>query len=290
MTQTDNRIAICGAQTALAKSYTRILMSYGLQVKAISDSDFTRPIPDLAAKLEGCLAVCNISSIPLVSRWTSRSMFDMFSNRMGSLRAFKKALTLCQDPPKTFIDVSNAMQYDQFEVHDDFSTVYGDTFFAELGQMETRCTLEISKALPQMRIIIARMGFLMCKNSGAFPIIQRLSTMRLGGVIGDGYQCLPVIHVSDAARALFRFTTDVYCKGIYNLTTPELASVGEFVAAFRKRQFAAPHFIVKFLAGQASALLEQNCKVVPTRLLQEGFTFDFTNIDSIVANLTGRKK
>ncbi len=276
-------------QTALAKAYARMLLEYDMQVVTIAESDFTRPAPDLAAKIDGCLAICNISRVPLVTKWTSRSQYDIFSSRMLSLRAFKKALSLCQNPPKSFICVSNAMLYDQYEVHDDFSTMFGDSFFSEVGQMETRCTLDIGHEHPGMRIIIVRMGFVLCKNSGPFPLMKKLSSIRLGGVIGSGYQCLPMIHVSDAARALFRFSTDVHCQGIYNLTIPEIASMIEFVGAFKKRQFTAPHFVIDFFAGRASAVLSQNCKVIPSRLTQEGFTFEFPKVEMIVNDLLGRK-
>ena len=39
--------------------------------------------------------------------------------------------------PLFFITVSNAMVYDAFEVHDEYSMSYGDTLMSEVGQMET---------------------------------------------------------------------------------------------------------------------------------------------------------
>ncbi len=281
----QGKIAILAPQTTLSKEYEKLLGSYQIETIEIDDRDFMNPAL-LASKIDGCHAVCNFSSVPYLTRWTTESQFEIFSSRHLALRTFDAIFSLCKDKPKIFICISNAMQYDQYEVHDDYSTVLGNSFFAELGKMETKLSLELARNHPEIRLVIARLGFTFNHKTGAFPILRRLSKFRLGGVIGDGYQCLPVIHIDDATRAIFRLTTDDNCTGIYNITIPEITSLSEIVGALGKTQFSLPRPIINFLAGRASAIIEQNCKVVPNRLLREHFTFKYPNIRSIIEALS----
>lgn len=269
----------------LAHCYAQLLKQSGYDVVRLSVSDLSLPAFELASKLDGSYAVCNFSPVPLLARWTSRSQFDIYSSRMMSLRAYGAAISHCKQKPQIFICISNAMLYDQYEVHDDFSSVFGQTFFTEVGLMETRCTLDIGKVAPNMRLIVARLGFVMCKGSGAFPIMNKLSKIRLGGVVGDGYQCLPMVHVRDAARAIAHLTKSHDSAGIYNVSLPELASMEELVSAFNKKQVSVPLILIKLFAGRASAVLEQNCKVLPSRLSAEGFVFEHQNVREIISSL-----
>ncbi len=280
----QEKIAICAPQTTLAKEYKKLLSSYQIETIEIDDRDFLYPAL-LASKINGVHALCNFSSVPYLTRWTTDSQFEIFSSRHLALRTFDAIFSLCNSKPKIFICISNAMQYDQYEVHDDYSTGFGNSFFAELGKMETKLSLELARNHPEIRLVIARLGFTFNYKTGAYPILRRLSKFRLGGVFGDGYQCLPVIHINDATRAIFRLTTDDNCTGIYNITTPEITAMYELVSAFGKTQFSLPRPFINFLAGRASAIIEQNCKVVPNRLLTENFTFEYPNINSIIDNL-----
>ncbi len=282
----SNKIAVCAAHTALGKAYIKTLNRYQIEVVSISNDDFD-DVHELARKINGCYALCYISATPLLSRWTTRSQMKIVAERVTNLRALATAIDITEQKPRAFICVSNAMQYDQYEVHDDFSTCLGQSFFAEVGNIDTRITAEICSRHKEMRILILRMGFVMCKNGGAFTLMRNLSRVHMGGAIGDGYQCLPMVHINDAARALFQVTTDESCYGIYNVTIPEIASMQELVDALGKMQIAVPKFIIDFFAGRAAAVTEQNCKVIPTRLLQEKFKFEFPNVELIVEDLLG---
>lgn len=288
--QQRRRVAISGGSSPLAQATARLFAELGWSVVRISESDFSQSnVSVLAHKISGCYAVCNISRVPLVARWTTRSQFTIYSSRMSTLRAFGAAIALCDEKPKVFVCASNAMLYDQYEVHDDFSSELGQSFFTEVALMETRCTLDIAKSAPQMRLVIARMGFVMCKGSGPFPILKSLSQIRMGGIVGDGYQCLPMVHVSDAARSIAHLVYNEESVGIYNVTLPEIASMEELVKAFGKSQFTVPHFLIHILAGRASAVLEQNCKVVPNRIMAEGFRFEFATVQQLIKNLLSEK-
>lgn len=286
------KVAICGMSTYIGKALAEELRRNYIDTVGISSSDMQQPAPDLARKLDGCIAVCNLTGEPKLTKWTSRSQYDIFSSRIMSVRSVVEAVRYCENRPSVVICLSNALVYDQYEVHDDFSTQYGNTFMAEVGQIETKEALKLKRYTPEIRIIVARTGYIMSQRGGIFPLLRKLCRIGFGGIIGDGYQCLPMVHIDDAAQALLMLATNTKCEGIYNITIPQIASMRELCDGLRRRmgrhQLSVPKSIVSILAGRASTLVEQNCKVQPQRLHMSGYHFQYPDIEEILKELTGK--
>lgn len=286
------KIAICGLSTPVGKAFADELRHNYIDVVGISSADMQLTSPELAKKLSGCFAVCNLTGEPKLSKWTSKSQYDIFSSRIESVRAIVEAVRYCDERPSVVICLSNALVYDQYEVHDDFSTQYGNSFMAEIGQVETKEALKLKRRTPEVRIIVARAGYIMSARGGIYPLLRKLCRVGFGGIIGDGYQCLPMVHVSDAAKALMLLATNTKCEGIYNITIPQIASMRELCDGLRRRmgrhQLSVPKSIVHILAGRASALVEQNCKVQPARLHMSNYRFQYPDVEEILKELTGK--
>lgn len=283
------KIAVCGSLSVLGQAFMQEVSDNELKPVAIMLPDLSLPAPLLAEKIDGCYAVCNMSGATFIARDDESYEHDIYCSRLMSIRAFVAAWSYCKNPPRVFVAVSNAMIYDEYEVHDDFSTAYGDTFPAEVGLMETKETLKLKQQMPNVRIIIARCGYIMNKENGLFALLRKTSRCGLSGMIDDGYQCLPLIHVDDAVRILFNIMVDVNCEGIYNITIPNMASLRELVNAFSEyvghRQLSLPKSVLRVVANRVVTLLEQNCKVIPQRLQSIGINFKYPTINDIVNNL-----
>lgn len=293
MTQTEGNeqvtIAICGLQTPLGLALRDALVRAGYEVHEIRDSDLKLTPPILGKRLSGAAGIVNLYGEPYVAKWTGRYEFDIYKSRLEALRALGTAIHYSAVKPKFFITMSNAMVYDQYEVHDEYSTAYGDTFMSEVARMETDETMKLSVKEPELRLVLLRMGYIMSQHGEAYPLIASLAKLGWGGRVDDGFQCLPMIHEVDAVRAILDIAEDDSANGIFNLTIPEMASMNELVDAFAqstsKRQHRLPKFFIKMITGRAFDLLEQNCKVKPSRLLQKGFSFTYPTVKDIISNL-----
>lgn len=282
-------IAICGTQTPLGKRLRDALIAQGVKVLAIRESDLKIPAPSLAEKLAGVDGIVTLHGEPYVAKWRGRYEFDIYCSRLLAIRSIGNAIRFMETKPNFFLTISNAMIYDTYEVHDEYSNEYGDSFMAEVGQMETTEALKIKRHSENVRLLIARTGYIMSRTAGAYPLWAAVSRIGWGGRINEGYQCIPMILEADAVRAIIFLAQNQATEGIYNLTIPEMASMNEMVNAFAKaldkNQHRLPNFIIRLMAGRAYHLLEQNCKVLPRRLTMAGFSFDAPNVDSIITTL-----
>lgn len=286
---TLENVAICGTQTSFGRSVKASLAAKGVSVISIKESDLRMPAPSLAEKLEGADGIINLYGEPYVAKWKGRYEFDIYCSRLLAIRSIGTALRYMTTKPDFFITLSNAMIYDKFEVHDEYSNVYGDSFMAEVGQMETTEALKMKRHADKTRLVILRSGYVMSRTWGAYPLLAAVSRIGLGGRVDDGYQCIPMVQEDDAIRAITFLAENDSAEGIYNLTIPEMASMNELVKAFAtalsKNQHRLPKFILKFMAGRSAKLLEQNCKVLPRRLQDADFAFCYPNVDSIIRSL-----
>ncbi len=285
-----SRVVICGKGTVLGNALSAYLKDKGYELTMLSADDLTRtPAPMLAKRIDGCYAVCNTVGANFVAKWSDRYVHDIYCSRMLSIRAVIEALRYCKDKPQVVLQLSNAMIYDPYEVHDDFSVQYGETFTSEVAQMETKEIMKLRKRLPQVRLVLVRCGYIMSKSHGLFSLLKRLFRRKISGYVGDGYQCIPMIHIDDAVKACEMFINNDNANGIFNLTIPEMASLRELSEAFSSRDkslhFPFMDIFVRILTGRAIALLEQNCKVEPKRLQNMGFEFEYPNVDAIVRSL-----
>lgn len=290
--ETLERVAICGTDKPFGAVLKAKFAELGIEVLSLGDDDLRQPAPTLGEKMNGVDGIIDLYGEPYVARWKGRYEFDIYRSRLMAIRSLGTAMLYMQKPPKFFITVSNAMVYDPIEVHDEYSMSYGDTLMSEVGQMETKETMKVSHSTGNVRVIIARMGYLMCSTGGAYPMLYRLAKIGWGGSVDDGYQCIPMIYEQDAVNAIIHLSENKTCQGIYNLTLPEMASMNELVSAFShvvgKSQHRLPKCLIKLFAGRAFNLLQQNCKVVPSRLLSEEFKFDCRNVFDIVHHLSNQ--
>ena len=83
---------------------------------------------------------------------------------------------------------------------------------------------------------------------------------------------------------------DPDAKGIYNVTSPEPIPqkvFGKALASSLKRPFFVPlwEWQLKLLFGSGSQILTESISVIPKKLLQEGFIFDYPDISSAMDDL-----
>ena len=96
--------------------------------------------------------------------------------------------------------------------------------------------------------------------------------------VASGQQPLSWIHLSDLVRALETMIDDPNYQGVFNLAAPKPMSNQEMTtliarALKRPALIPVPAAALKVAWGERSTLVLDGCHVVPSRLLELGFSF-----------------
>ena len=108
----------------------------------------------------------------------------------------------------------------------------------------------------------------------------------------SGNQCFSWIHIKDVVKAIHFLVDSPESKGVYNVTSPEPVpqkNFGKALAKALKRPFLIPvwEWQLKILLGKGSEVLTLSASVIPKRLLDDGFVFDYPSVDSAMKELIG---
>jgi hypothetical protein len=112
----------------------------------------------------------------------------------------------------------------------------------------------------------------------------------LGGRIGDGGQYMSWIHYQDHINAMHYVLLDKDISGAVNLVAPEAQKNSVFTQTLAKSLnrvaiFPMPKKILWALLGESSCLLLDSQNVVPQKLLESGFNFNFRSLKSALDDL-----
>jgi NAD dependent epimerase/dehydratase family enzyme len=128
---------------------------------------------------------------------------------------------------------------------------------------------------------------------GVFEVLSHLTRLGLGGKMTSGKQYVSWIHEEDFCRAIEWLLNQPHAEGVYNITSPNPVPNREMMAAFRevyRITFGLPASrimleIGAFFMRTETELIIKSRRIIPRRLLDEGFTFSFPHIREAIANL-----
>lgn len=142
-----------------------------------------------------------------------------------------------------------------------------------------------------VRTSILRFGHVLGQGGLAARLAQPLS-VGIAGILGDGKQYLPWIHMEDLVRIIMRPLTDENMNGVYNACSYPAVTMNEFVQALRTAvggisiPVHVPGWLLRKVFGEmADEILLTGQQVVPQRLQQLGFRFRYTNISSALTDI-----
>lgn len=138
-----------------------------------------------------------------------------------------------------------------------------------------------------VRVCLLRTGLVIAGGGG---ILQRMLLpfrLCLGGRLGSGKQWMSWIHRKDWIAVAEAMIADPAMQGPYNATSPNPVTNREFTKTLARRLhrpalFPVPAFVLKMLFGEMSQLLLGSQRVIPERLLEHGFEFQCSDLDSAI--------
>lgn len=244
-------------------------------------------------ELDGANWVVNLAGRTVNCRYTSENMRQMMNSRVDSVRVIGQAIAACSKPPSMWFQMSTATIYaHRFDVaNDEEQGVIGGqepgvpAYWArsvEIAKAWER-TLEESPT-PNTRKVALRAAMVMDHSKGGiFDTLHQLVRRGLGGSIGGGRQYISWIHQNDFMRALDYIEKEARLDGAINLCSPNPLTQAEFMRVLREASgvgigLPATAWMAKlgavFMRTDAELVLKSR-RVVPKRLLDAGFEFEF---------------
>lgn len=235
-------------------------------------------------------AVINLAGEPIIDkRWTKKQKALISNSRWDITRQLVDLFRASSEPPAVFLSGSAIGVYgDQGDVMVDetFSSLPDD--FA--AQLCARWETIAQEAASYTRVVCLRTGIVLDAQAGALAKMLLPFKLGLGGPVAKGEQFMSWIHIDDMVRAIEFLLVQSQAYGVYNLVAPEPVRNRDFtqaLAAQLKRWaiLPAPKKLLQALLGESSALLLDSQRVVPKRLLEEHFIFNFAEINSALNDL-----
>ncbi|MNP01073.1 Epimerase family protein [compost metagenome] len=149
---------------------------------------------------------------------------------------------------------------------------------------------EASDMIQGVRLVKLRVSVVLGNKGGAFPLMKLPFMLGVGGRMGSGQQWMSWIHITDLMRLIEFCIHQTNIEGPVNASAPEPVTNEQFgrtVAAVYHRPywFPIPSFLLKAVAGELSLILLQGQRVLPSKLIKNGFEFRYPELQDALQAL-----
>jgi hypothetical protein len=300
------RVVVAGGSGFLGQSLTKVLVGKGYDVAILSRGSQResasvqrlhwdgQTLSDWWHSLDGASGLVNLTGRSVNCRHTPEHRREILESRVNSVRVLGEAVSRCTHPPPVWVQASSLAIYgDPGDRWCDEDAPHADGFSEEVCK---RWEAEFEKiAASGLRKVLMRIGIVLDAESGALPVLGRLTRLFLGGRVGDGQQYVSWIHVADLTRMFVDAIERPEISGVFNVTGPNPVTNAEFMRELRRalhRPWSPPvpawatHIGAFFMRTEPSlALTGRRCR--PKRFLESGFQFEFPGLRGALTDLYG---
>ena len=300
------KILIAGSSGLLGTALTDMLVAGGHQVVPLLREHksqhkesplFWSPEENVLdpTQLEGFEAVVNLAGENIASdRWTEERKKRIRDSRVNSTRLLSSTLATLSSPPNVLVNASALGYYGNRgdEVLTESSQA-GHGFLAGVVQ-EWEAATEPASA-KGIRVAMMRIGVVLSPKGGALSRLLPIFQMGGGGILGSGKQYMSWIDIEDVARAFHRAIMSSNLEGPINTAAPNPVTNSEFTKVLgkvlgRPTLFPLPAAAARLMMGEmADELLLASQRLKPEKLEDNGFQFQFPDLELSLRHLLGKK-
>lgn len=223
--------------------------------------------------------------------WTAKKKLDILKSRTDAIELLLKGLHSSANRPLLIINGSAIGYYGSqplAKLDESSSPGSNDILSQIVKKWETKAE-DLSSYTE--RLVIARTGLVLSNKGGLWTKLMMTKAIRLFNWFGNGNQMYSWIHIDDYCKAISFIITHQSLSGPVNLTAPHPSSQKNLIQSIRLNLhsisfgFGIPVFVLKLFLGDLASMLMTDACVLPTKLLQQGFQFDYPSIDKAVQKL-----
>jgi uncharacterized protein (TIGR01777 family) len=297
------KIVVAGGSGQVGTVLARAFHRDGHEVVVLSRRPNDRPwrmvgwdgatLGNWSSELDGCDALINLTGRSVNCRYTTANRKEILESRVLSTRVLGQAVSQSVCPPRVWLQASTATIYaHRYDAPNDETT--GILGGGEPNAPDTwKFSIEVARAwerafdevvAPRTRKVTLRSAMTMSPDAGGvFATLRNLARCGFGGRAGDGRQFVSWIHYRDFIAAVRWLLEHDDLGGIVNVAAPEPLPNADFMRLLREAAgipFGLPisNWMLEvgaFFMRTETELILKSRRVVPTRLLERGFRFEF---------------
>lgn len=244
------------------------------------------------ARLDGFDAVVNLVGESINQRWTEAAKQRIVASRAQAADRIAGVFRRMSAPPPVVVNASGISLYGHSNgtkepPFDESSPARPADF---LGDTVVKWEAAADR-IPSKRTVKLRIGLVLARRGGAFPLIRLPYRLFVGGRIGHGRQGMPWIHLRDMT-GLIRLALDhPEVAGPLNAVAPEPVTQDEFgrrLAAVtgRPHWFPVPEPLLRLGLGEMSTLVLTGQRAMPSKALAHGYRFVYPKLEDALREIT----
>jgi uncharacterized protein (TIGR01777 family) len=294
------KVVCTGGTGQLGAVLARDLRANGHEVVVVGRSDRPgvvhwdgRTLGPWAKEIDGADAVVNLAGRSVNCRYHKHHLAEMMFSRVDSTRVVGEAIAAASRPPRVWLQMSTATIYaHRFDApHDEPTGVLGGFeadapgYWRSSVDIATQWERTLREApTPNTRKIAIRSSFAMSPDRGGiFDTLLWLVRRGFSGAFAGGEQRISWMHDRDFVRALQFVIAQEQMEGPVIFAAPQPLRQREFFAELRRAAgvpigLPAAAWMLEvgaWILRTDPELILKSRYVVPTRLLEAGFQFDF---------------
>jgi uncharacterized protein (TIGR01777 family) len=310
------RYVLTGGSGQIGTILARALHAAGEDVVVVSRSLRTAPwriagwdgfsLGKWTRELDGADVVINLAGRSVNCRYTERNMQDIMASRVNTTRLVGEAIARAQPPPRVWLQASTATIYaHRFDApNDEHTGVIGGAepdvpaYWKFSIDVATAWEQALADAYaPRTRRVAMRAAVVMSPDKGgALDLLLRLVRFGLGGRSASGRQYVSWVHDHDFVNAVRWLVVRDDLNGAVNITSPGPLPNDDFMRILRNAagvRIGLPATTPMLKLGAVVMrsdveLMLKSRRVVPARLLDSGFQFEFPTWEDAARDLVGR--
>jgi hypothetical protein len=302
------KIFMTGGSGFVGTTLTRELTARGHNVTILSRTvDIGHSLPEGASILEGNPTkegswqehaaehdvFINLAGASIFSKWTDEKKRQLRESRILTTRHLVDAMSARQRKETHLLSTSAVGYYGYHgdEILDE-SGLAGTDFLATLAadwEAAARGAEQFGA-----RVVLCRFGIVMGTGGGALDKMNSAFKYWMGSPLGSGMQWVSWIHEQDLARIFLFLLDHKDVAGPINCTAPEPVRNKEMTEiigrTLNKPTFLPPvtPFFVKMILGEFGDVLLKGQRVMPDKLLKNGFVFLFPTMEEALKSLLNK--
>ena len=239
-------------------------------------------------EVNGHDVVINLAGASIFRPWNDKNKEAIRSSRILTTRNLVNAIGAA-DKNITLLSGSAVGYYGAGEDEVDENSPPGDDFLAGVvkdWEGEAKKAEQFGA-----RVVLCRIGVILGRDGGALSKMLSIFKWGLGSPLGSGAQWFSWISLHDLVNIFLFLMTNREFSGPVNCTAPHPVTNREMTQALGRALHRptilppVPAFVIKGVLGEFSDVFIKGQKVMPRKLLDEGFVFEFPEIAEAFGHL-----